>query len=688
MADTGGMAMHSRIRLPDLSQYRAIYAFKVALTVVLTLFIAFMFDLNHTYWALMTVPLIVRPESGTLVWRSAARMAGTFCGALAGFAIALCFAQSPAQAIAATAVLLFLIGYLTRMESGIDAYGYATCGFTALVIVLDTQADPMQAWPLTLARMTETMIPIVCGFVVMLTVFPRSVSDNAAVAIGKAQDAVAGLAHTVLSAGHPPLAAPEKGVMAAIGMAHTELRSLAYERTRKDWRRPRMASVAHDLDRVAVAITAIRFAGEFAPDSAFDLDHVRDDRQHLSDLTARIMGAGTDVTGLLDASDEAERLRDRIHRNAMVPSRPVPIAVLEQALADLADRLASLARSRAFLTDAAAANRRLPETVGHIPTVRRYRDHLAAVQYGLRPAIMLLVIAFVWLASGWSAGNSLAMIVPALSLLLPTIVPRPVRVMAGKALALGLFCGVCVSIGLMMALTQVEGFFALSMLIGTAVFVIFLLAGEIQLLPLAIGSMIMISIGLQPSNTPSFSPITLFNVAASLALLPPCFIIAITVLFPENHGWLSRHLRRGTTSLLTRTAAERNPMPRLQFFDEIIDMFTDYASGLDAEKPQDAWLIRRTRAALVAGLVCDRLRNTGADPALPPDMAALVADLRQTVRDAVRGKPADMVPFNRLRAVSRTHDDPLTRLCLLQAEALRPLIAGGMLAPTPNHGAA
>lgn len=680
--------MQSRLRLPDLSQYRAVYAFKVALTVVLTLFIAFMFDLNHTYWALMTVPLIVRPESGTLVWRSAARLAGTFCGAFAGFAIALCFAQSAPQAIAATAVLLFLIGYLTRMESGIDAYGYATCGFTALVIVLDTQADPMQAWPLTLARTTETMIPIVCGFVVMLTVFPRSVSDNATSAIGKAQQAVAGLAQTVLSSGHAPLAAPEKGVMAAIGAAHTELRSLAYERTRKDWRRPRMASVAHDLDRVAVAVTAIRFAGEGLPDTAFDLDPVQGARRQLSDLTARIMGTESHVTALLDAGDEAQALRDRIHTSGMDPSRPIPLAVLEQALADLADRLASLARSRAFLTDADAARQRLPEPTGHIPTARRYRDHIAAIEYGLRPAIMLVAISFIWLASGWSAGNALAMIVPALSLLLPTIVPRPVRVMAGKALGPGLFCGACVCIGLMVTLSQVEGFFALSMLIGTAVFVIFLLAGALQLLPLAIGSMIMISIGLQPSNTPTFSPLTLFNVAASLALLPPLFIVAITVIFPEDHGWLSRHLRRGTTGLLTRIAAERNPIPRLRFFDEIIDMFTDYASGLDAEKPQDAWLIRRTRAALVAGLVCDRLRNTGADPALPPDVADLLPDLRQTLRDAVKGRAADLTPFERLRAAARTHDNPLSRLCLLQAEALYPLIAGGILAPTPNTGAA
>ncbi|WP_164876041.1 FUSC family protein [Falsirhodobacter deserti] len=675
------MAIGLRRGMPDFSGMRAVYAFKVALTVVLSLFTAFLFDLNHTYWALMTVPLIVRPEAGTMVWRSVARMAGTFAGALAGFAIALCFAQSAPQAIGATAILIFLVGYLTRMESGIDAYGYATCGFTALVIVLDTQADPAQAWPLTLARMTETMIPIVCGFVVMLTVFPRSVSDNAATQLGQAQRAVRQLADSVLAQRHPPLAAPEKGVMSAIGAAHTELRSLTYERSRHNWRKPRMASVAHELDRVAVALTAIRFASENIPETAFDIPHLRNTRQVLAALCARIMGDEAAADDLLDAGDEAAALSLEVHASALVPARRVDVAVLEQSLADLASRLAALARARAVLVDAKVALARLPEAPRHVPSTRRYRDRLAAVQYGLRPAIMLILISAIWLATGWKGGNSLAMIVPALSLLLPTIVPRPVRVMAGKALAPGLFSGLCISIGLMMATAHVEGFPALALLMGVTVFVIFFIAGAIQLLPLAIGSMIMISIGLQPSNTPTFSPSTLFNVAATMALLPPAFIIAITVIFPEDHGWLQRHLRRGTTGLLMRMAAPRNHMPRLRFFDEMIDMFSDYASGLDADRPEDAHLIRRARGALVAGLACDRLRNTAADPALPADLGALVPPMLAATRDRVRGRSADLSAFRTLDQAAHDSADPLVRRFLLQAEALRVLLAADLLSP-------
>ncbi|MDB6454825.1 FUSC family protein [Falsirhodobacter sp. 20TX0035] len=686
MADGGGVAALSRITWPGLSQYQATYALKVALTVVLTLFVAFLFDLNHTYWALMTVPLIVRPEAGTMVWRSTARMAGTFAGGLAGFAIALCFAQSAPQAIGATAVLLFLVGYLTRMESGIDAYGYATCGFTALVIVLDAQADPTLAWPLTLARLTETMIPIVCGFVVMLTVFPRTVSDNAATAIQRARGAVRGLSDSVLAEGPLPSAAPEKDVIGAIGMVHTELRSLVYERSRKDWGRPWMANVAHELDRVSVSLTAVRFASEHAPDGVFDLDRVQATRAQLRDLAGRILSDDDDAPTLLDMGDEVEALADRIHNRAMEDTSDLPVAVLEQALADLAGRLAALARATAFLKDANLAQQRRPNAPRHTPSSRRYRDHLAAVQFGLRPAIMLVVVSTLWLSTGWNGGNSLAMIVAALSLLLPTIVPRPVRVMAGKALALGLFAGLCIAAGLMTALTHVEGFPALAILMGTTVFVIFYLCGAIQLLPLAIGSMIMISIGLQPSNTPNFHPATLFNVAATMALLPPAFIVAITVVFPENHAWLSRHLRRGTTRLLRRTAAERRHMPRFAFFDEIIDMFTDYASGLSAEKPEDARLIRRTRAALVAGLACDRLRNSA--QRLPPATAALIPGMRAALRDAVSGRTPDMTPFDRLRDAARHDADRPTRICLLEAETLRPLIESGILSPVPQPSGA
>ncbi|MDB6452010.1 hypothetical protein PII48_24450, partial [Serratia sp. 21NM0010] len=78
-----------------------------------------------------------------------------------------------------------------------------------------------------------------------------------------------------MAEGPLPSAAPEKDVIGAIGMVHTELRSLVYERSRKDWGRPWMANVAHELDRVSVSLTAVRFASEHAPDGVFDLDRVQ-----------------------------------------------------------------------------------------------------------------------------------------------------------------------------------------------------------------------------------------------------------------------------------------------------------------------------------------------------------------------------------------------------------------------------
>lgn len=674
------------------------YALKVALTVVLSLFIAFLFNLNHTYWALMTVPLIVRPESGTMVWRSVARMAGTMAGALGGLALALCFAQSDWQVIGAMALMLFLIGYNARMQSGLDAYAQATAGFTALVIVLDAGADPGQGYPLALARATETMIPILCGFIVMLTVFPRSVSDNAAAALGAARGQVLDLCCAVLADRHPHDAAPEKAVMASIGAAHNELRALVYERSRKDWRRPGMAAVAHAMDRLAVAATTLRFAQEAGPDLSGDGDGDGPDPAvarlaALAGALRRPEAAG--AAAMLVHAEAAEALAATFREGLAAPmvaenAAAAGSAALGLARAQLAEALAQLARAEAALIapeagHAAAAPRRGP-------AARRYRERVAAVQYGLRPAIMLLVMSAAWLFTGWSAGVAITMIVPALTLLLPTIVPRPARVLAGKALALGLSAGFVIALALMVALSHVEGFPALALLLGATVFVIFAICSSLQTLPLAIGSMIMISIGLQPSNDPAFSPMTLFNIAASMALLPPCFVAALTVIFPEDRAWLQRHLEAGTTRLLARVARDRRPMPSLLFFDEMIDMFTDYAATLDTADPRNARLVRRARAALVAGLACRDLRRLERGGGLDPELAAAGPALRRAAIAAVRARadaPAatDSATFAELPA-ERAGAAAADRQYRATAEMLAGLIRRGVLARPARRSAA
>ncbi|QUS34904.1 FUSC family protein [Falsirhodobacter algicola] len=658
---------------------RAIYALKVALTVVLTLFVAFMFNLDHTYWALMTVPLIVRPEAGTMVWRSTARLAGTFAGGLAGCALALSFAQSPVQAIGGLALFLLLVGYLTRMQSGIDAYGYATGGFTALVITISAATDPTLAWPLTLARLTETMIPIFCGFVVMLVVFPRSVTDNAGRSLQAARGVLLGFTGDVLKADHAPPSAPEREVMVAIGAAHTDLRSLVYERSRKGWRRPGMADVAHAMDRLTVAVTALRFAQEDAPGAA------------ASPVRAELL---TLVEALAAAQTAAERvaLGQRADRLTVLPEGPQPIPkgrlaapgdVVARCLALVALRLRELAWAEALLADPEGTAPQIPARPARRPSIRRYRDHVAALQNGARPAIMLILMSIAWLGTGWSAGSSIVTIVPALTLLLPTIVPRAVRVKAGQALTLGLTAGLVIGLALMMALNHVEGFVALALLLGAAVFVIFFLAGELQLLPLAIGSMIMISVGLQFSNTPNFDPLTLFNAAAGLFLLPPCFIAALTILFPEDRGWLRSHLRRGTTRLMTRAATARSDSHD-DGLDEMIDMFTDYGPGLSTDLPQDAALIRRARGALVASLCCHDLRRQEAS--MPAGIARHGPALRAAAWAAVRGRGVPDAPFASLAAALGPVPDDATRRYAEIAELLRSIISRHILSPNPKEG--
>ncbi|MBP0617570.1 FUSC family protein [Jiella mangrovi] len=245
---------------------QAIYAFKVALATVLALAFSFMLDLPNTYWALMTIPLVARPDAGSMVWRSAARLAGTLMGALVGLMLIANFAQTAGQMIAALAPWIFATSYLARLMSGTDAYAYSVAGLTALVIVLDTGSNAPAAYGYALARTTETAVAIVASFVVLLVVFPVSVENQVKGQIASARSRMLNLARADLSDEATVAIGERKAVFSELLAIHTTLRAQAFERSRRNWRLPRMTEVAVLLNRTLVAADAAAFAlGKFSP---------------------------------------------------------------------------------------------------------------------------------------------------------------------------------------------------------------------------------------------------------------------------------------------------------------------------------------------------------------------------------------------------------------------------------------
>lgn len=668
----------------DIEQAR--YALNVSIAAILALAIAFFFNLQNTYWALLTIPLIVRQQSGTMVWRSAARLAGTLLGALVAMVLVGAFAQSGPAMIGALALWIFGTGYLARLESGTDAYAYGVGGLTAMVIALDTGPNIDAAYGYALARTTETVIAIVCGFVVLLVVFPRSVEATAMETIADGRKRVLALARAAL---HPSrAAAPQdrKAAIASLLAIHTQLRAQSFERSRKRWRLPRMTAVAHALTQVSVAAEACRFAIEHLPDSDRK-GQVEDERIRLAEIVDGFPERREDAERTLADAKTIERFIEGVE-----PHRIVERAHREESGTFSSLEVAALFRLRIFASalrdlltrEAALLDPSLPADEAR-PMSQRYRDHWAALQYGVRPMLTFVLAAGVWILSGWETGYVYALITGALTLLLPTIVPRKVRVKAGLNIGLGYAAGAILSLALMAMLPFLDGFWGLALLLGSAIFVIYYVVGGQPTLPIAIGATLMLAIGLQPSNDQSYSAIRLINTVATLALMPPTFIAAVAILFPENQAWLCRHLRRGTDKLLDG-ATRPKAMDQQAFFEQAVDIIGDYGNDLDTSGAKAEHLLDRAEATLLAGLEAYELRRLAADPALPQEIAAFCPRLLSAIRTAAglskgtQEKPEEC--FAALRgAIERAGTgagdgpDEARRLALLRFGAVGELLA-------------
>ncbi|MHA7776078.1 FUSC family protein [Roseibium sp. M-1] len=686
-------------RLPAwINAGRAIHAGNVALAAILTLSIAFIFDLQNTFWALLTVPLIVRPQSGATVWRSAARIGGTLLGCFVALFLVGFFAQLPVAMIAALSLWLFGVGFWARLESGSDAYAYAVAGLTTLVIVLDTGSAAGEVYTFALARTTETFIAVASVFVVLLVVFPHSAADDVAQNIRAAREVAFKIGREAVAMRPVLNVGDHKTAIALLAVIATDLRARKYERSRRNDRLGQAIAVAQDLTRIVVEAEGVRRTlSEIDPKER--VAALKEAREWLERVLARASEPQeSSRCCLLEAesvedvrsSIEAARLADHIRQSGTFGDASLRQAAALFQLRMFAGTVSDFLKSEAALSDPGS-----PPTP-FMPVANRYPDLIAACETGLRPMIVFLSCAALWLSTGWTDGGLLALIASGFTLVLPSIIPRPVRLHAGKLLAQGFSVGAVISLLLMACLSSLEGFSVLALLLGSAVFVIFYVAGDLPRLPLAIGSTVMIAIALQPSNTPLYSPISLVNEYAGLALAPVALISGLTILFPENQAWLKRHLRRGTSVLLARATAEVRPIDEHVFSVQMIDILGDYGADLDADDPHAAHLIDRARMARLAGQECYRMRRLGASGDLPPELGSLAGALVSTVRKAVEDPSSairsDAVFQDLVRAVGEwickgdCEDRQYLAVFHFAASAglCRILVRSGDLSPTPR----
>lgn len=156
-----------------------LFALRTIVAGLLTLYLAFLFDLDQPKWSIMAVVIISQPLAGMALARSFGQVIGTTLGAAVAVLIMAIFPQAPLPFITTLALWLALCtagGTLLRYTS---SQAFVLSGYTAVVVALLAIPDQDGTFLLAVTRVTETLLAVACVCVVsLLTARPEAVSRN------------------------------------------------------------------------------------------------------------------------------------------------------------------------------------------------------------------------------------------------------------------------------------------------------------------------------------------------------------------------------------------------------------------------------------------------------------------------------------------------------------------------------
>lgn len=163
------------------------FAVKLAFAIVLALFVGFHFQLETPRWAVLTAALVAagpafaaggEPYSGAIRYRGMLRIVGTFIGCFAALVIITSLIRAPVVMLLVCCIWAGFCTWVSSLVKVENSYAWGLSGYTALIIVVTIQMDPVTTPQFAVERCSEIVIGIVCAILADLIFSPRSIKQE------------------------------------------------------------------------------------------------------------------------------------------------------------------------------------------------------------------------------------------------------------------------------------------------------------------------------------------------------------------------------------------------------------------------------------------------------------------------------------------------------------------------------
>ncbi|WP_050466519.1 FUSC family protein [Herbaspirillum chlorophenolicum] len=530
-----------------------IYVFKMVFAGLLALGIGYALDLESPRSALITVFIVMQPQSGMILAKSFYRVIGTLVGSVAIIVFVGLFAQTPELFLIASALWIGLCTVGSAHNRNFRSYGFVLSGYTVALIGLPAALNPGITFDSVMTRGTEITVGIVCAGLVSALVFPQASAPGLVRIIRGRFTAFVDLIGATLGGTTDRKQldiANARFVGDIIGLE--ALRSSAiFEDPEIRLRSGRLTRMNSEFMALSTRVHALhqlmnRLHANPAPSAQIIIDAISPYFKEVQPLLTR--ESGEPVMSAVDAADAALKLetykrelprRVRATRNTLQLDSDAAMLDFDTA-SELLYRV--IEELHAYTLTYASLNQRRHEREQWEHAYASKTSMTTALIAGARAAITLLLLSAFWLASGWPSGDVAALNAAAFCAI-TSAAPDPAR--ATRTVAIGVvFAAIAGYIYTFHLLPRTDGYWMLAAMLMPALMLAVWLTTKPKWAGYGLGICIFFPFLAVPDNFAHFNAAGYLN--ESIALLVSLIVTAVSfmLLLPPTTDWTVRVLEK------------------------------------------------------------------------------------------------------------------------------------------------
>ena len=528
-----------------------VYIFKVLIAAFLTLWLAMRLELPQPRTAMITVFIVMQPQSGQVFAKGFYRFLGTLTGSAVMVLLIALFAQNTELFLGALAIWVGLCTAGAARYRNFRAYGFVLAGYTAAMVGLPALAHPDGAFLAALWRVLEISLGILCSTLVSAAILPQTASAAMRNALYQ-RFGVFALFVTDGLRGRSTQQAFEAGnvrfIAEAVGLEG--LRSVTvFEDPHMRRRNGRLSRLNSEFMTVTTRFNALHQLLERL--SHQHAEHVvAAIKPGLYELAERLDGfsgraltsadAGRLAIALAAYKDElpahVRRLRAVFQEGAPSDAEQLDFHTAYELLYRFVDDLHSYAQTHASLADHRHERERWDEPF------TPQTNWMASAAAGIRASFILLVLGSYWVATAWPSGATMTLIAAA-TVGLSAATPNP------KRMAFQMACGTLLAavigfVEMFFIFPWIDGFPLLCVMLAPVIVLGAFLASRPQYAGIGLGLLIFFGTGSVPDNVTVYNPYLFINDYLAMVLGMLVCAAAGAIILPPNSRWLWRRLEQ------------------------------------------------------------------------------------------------------------------------------------------------